>query len=146
MNLETMEASPQAPRTKGAVAHDARALGIDQHVGRRVRLRRKETGVSQQQLAEHLGVSFQQVQKYEKGANRVSASIMWMAAERLGCSPLYFFHGLAVNETAAAGDDAELSEVLQDAALRPVVLGLSRLGKRAFQTIAEAVDLLQGAL
>ncbi|MFN9926323.1 MAG: helix-turn-helix domain-containing protein, partial [Phenylobacterium sp.] len=55
---------------------DARADGphpVDRHVGLRVRMRRKELGVSQERLAESLGITFQQVQKYERGANRVSA-------------------------------------------------------------------------
>ena len=50
---------------------------IDVHVGLRVRGRRHELGMSQSTLADALGVSFQQVQKYERGANRVSASMLW---------------------------------------------------------------------
>jgi len=50
---------------------------IDVHVGRRLRLRRKELGISQERLADGLGLTFQQVQKYERGANQVSASKLY---------------------------------------------------------------------
>jgi transcriptional regulator with XRE-family HTH domain len=56
---------------------------IDVAVGHRIRVRRKWLGVSQSALAEHLGVSFQQVQKYERGANRVSASMLVRIAQKL---------------------------------------------------------------
>jgi transcriptional regulator with XRE-family HTH domain len=57
---------------------------IDIHVGGRARLRRSTLGMSQEKIAEHLGVSFQQIQKYEKGTNRVSASLLQEAARALG--------------------------------------------------------------
>jgi len=56
---------------------------IDIHVGRRVRLHLKELGISQERLAEGLGLTFQQVQKYERGANRVSASKLYDMARVL---------------------------------------------------------------
>jgi transcriptional regulator with XRE-family HTH domain len=58
---------------------------IDVAVGARIRLRRQELGMSQQVLAEHLGVTFQQVQKYERGSNRISASMLVRAARALRC-------------------------------------------------------------
>ncbi len=57
---------------------------VDIHVGTRVRLRRKQLGVSQERLAEALGLTFQQVQKYERGANRISASMLQRIARHLG--------------------------------------------------------------
>ena len=59
---------------------------IDVAVGVRVRTRRKSMGLSQGALAEHLGLTFQQVQKYERGTNRVSASMLVHIAEKLQCS------------------------------------------------------------
>ena len=56
---------------------DAGPDPIDVAVGHRIRVRRKWLGISQSTLADHLGVSFQQVQKYERGANRTSASMLW---------------------------------------------------------------------
>jgi len=67
---------------------------VDVHVGRRVRLRRKELGVSQGWLADRLGLTFQQVQKYERGTNRISASKLYEIATLLEVSITYFFEGL----------------------------------------------------
>ncbi|MGB1027750.1 MAG: helix-turn-helix domain-containing protein, partial [Rhodospirillaceae bacterium] len=59
---------------------------IDKHVGRRIRLRRNIVGMSQQALAKGVGVTFQQVQKYERGSNRVSASRLYEIGKVLGVS------------------------------------------------------------
>jgi transcriptional regulator with XRE-family HTH domain len=67
---------------------------IDRHVGARLRALRRQLRLSQTQLAEALGVTFQQVQKYENGTNRVSASMMVRAARRLDVTPGYFFEGV----------------------------------------------------
>ncbi|MBZ8133648.1 helix-turn-helix domain-containing protein [Afifella sp. IM 167] len=63
---------------------------IDAHIGRQVRMRRKMAGMSQEKLGEQLGVTFQQVQKYEKGANRIAASRLYQIADVLG-TPLSYF-------------------------------------------------------
>lgn len=76
---------------------------IDVHVGLRIRLRRKELGVSQEKLAEAIGLTFQQVQKYERAANRVSASKLYEMARALETSTAYFFEGL--NDPQATGRD-----------------------------------------
>src|SRR5271154_2623329 len=68
---------------------------IDLHVGARIRLRRRMQGVSQEKLADALGLTFQQVQKYERGANRVSASKLYEIATALQAPVSYFFDGLA---------------------------------------------------
>lgn len=67
---------------------------IDTHVGNRIRLRRSFLRVSQEKLGQHLGVSFQQVQKYEKGSNRIGAGQLFNIAKVLKVSPGYFFEGL----------------------------------------------------
>jgi transcriptional regulator with XRE-family HTH domain len=79
---------------------------VDVHVGSRIRLRRKVLGMSQEKLAEKLGLTFQQVQKYERGANRVSASKLYQAAQALQAPISYFFEGLAEPgvETGTAPD------------------------------------------
>ena len=71
-----------------------RARSVDVYVGARMRRRRMQLGMSQQALAERLGVSFQQVQKYEKGANRLSASTLYAAAGALSLPIGAFFDGL----------------------------------------------------
>ncbi|NND50681.1 MAG: helix-turn-helix transcriptional regulator [Rhizobiales bacterium] len=67
---------------------------IDRHVGGRVRLQRTLVGMSQEQLGDKLGVTFQQVQKYEKGSNRISASRLWQISRILG-TPVSFFFDLS---------------------------------------------------
>ena len=66
---------------------------IDALIGGNLRLRRKALGLSQGQVAEELGVTFQQVQKYERGANRVSGSTLWRYAGVLGCDVRELFTG-----------------------------------------------------
>ncbi len=79
---------------------------IDAHVGMRVRLRRMLLGMSQEKLGEHLGLTFQQVQKYEKGVNRIGASRLFDLSRVLGV-PVQFFYDEApsdlVEETLAPG-------------------------------------------
>ena len=66
---------------------------IDVHVGDRVKVRRVELGLSQTQLGQALGITFQQVQKYEKGANRISASRLQQVSDILKVPASYFFKG-----------------------------------------------------
>jgi len=93
------------PKTKGPNA-------IDVHVGRRMRMRRMMLGMSQQTLAEAFGLTFQQVQKYEKGMNRMGSSRLQQAAHVLGVDIPFFFEGTPVSaadrhakETAAPSPD-----------------------------------------
>ncbi len=75
--------------------HAARSPNpVDIHVGTRVRLRRQVLKMSQEKLGDQLGVTFQQVQKYERGANRVGASRLWRMAEVLEVPVNFFFEGL----------------------------------------------------
>jgi len=81
--------------------HDRRPDAIDLAVGARIRLQRQVAGLSQQALAERLGVSFQQVQKYEGAKNRISASMLVKTAEALGCSPALLLVGAEDQQEAA---------------------------------------------
>jgi transcriptional regulator with XRE-family HTH domain len=71
---------------------------IDVHVGSRIRMRRQLINMSQEKLGELLGITFQQVQKYEKGANRISASRLFHSARILGVPVQFFFEGLPGND------------------------------------------------
>lgn len=73
---------------------DRSPMPVDRHVGQRIRARRKMIGLSQSTLAEALNLTFQQIQKYERGANRVSASKLYETARCLGVPVSYFFEGL----------------------------------------------------
>ena len=75
---------------------------VDIHVGKRIRQRRWLTGMTQQKLAEMVGIKFQQIQKYETGANRVSASRLWDIADALDVNVAFFFDGMQSEEAAAA--------------------------------------------
>jgi len=77
---------------------------VDEHVGARLRQLRKAIGMSQQVLGERLGLTFQQVQKYERGTNRVSASKLHEAALVLGVSISDFFEGLPASGSEAPSD------------------------------------------
>lgn len=79
---------------------------IDRHVGLRIRMRRKELGVSQEKLADQIGLTFQQVQKYERAANRVSASKLYEMARALNTSISYFYEGLGDPGSADSGPSA----------------------------------------
>jgi transcriptional regulator with XRE-family HTH domain len=84
---------------------------VDRHVGLRIRLRRRELGLSQERLANAIGLTFQQVQKYERAANRVSASKLWEMSRVLSAPSSYFYGGLDDTETAGVARD-EVQEFL----------------------------------
>jgi transcriptional regulator with XRE-family HTH domain len=98
--------SPSAPsRRRGRPSlSKAGPDPIDVHVGARLKARRRQRGMSQTDLADALGLTFQQVQKYERGQNRLSASALWRAAAAVEVPIGFFFDGLrggagAVNTT-----------------------------------------------
>jgi transcriptional regulator with XRE-family HTH domain len=71
---------------------------VDRHVGVRIRARRRQLGISQQLLADTIGCTFQQVQKYENAKNRVSSSRLFEIARVLKVNPSYFFDGLPMSD------------------------------------------------
>ena len=83
---------------------------VDIHVGSRVRLCRTLKGLSQQKLAQALGLTFQQVQKYERGANRVGASRLFELSQILDVPPSFFFEGAPTMDGGTAPDAPGLSE------------------------------------
>ncbi len=87
----------------------------DVHVGSRIRLRRNMLGMSQEKLGENLGITFQQIQKYEKGTNRVGASRLQAISEVLGVPVSFLFEDAPGHETSARGfaEDATLGYVYE---------------------------------
>ena len=81
---------------------------IDKHVGSRVRMRRMMLGMSQEKLGNNLGLTFQQVQKYEKGTNRIGASRLQQISQILQVSVSFFFEGAPANANGLRTD--EMSE------------------------------------
>ncbi|ATG41957.1 helix-turn-helix domain-containing protein [Phaeobacter piscinae] len=95
---------------------------VDIHVGRRIRNRRWLVGESQQDLASKVGIRFQQIQKYETGANRVSASRLWEIAGALGVDVVHFFEGLADSKDIPAD-----TNITSDVALAKEAVDLVRI-------------------
>jgi transcriptional regulator with XRE-family HTH domain len=88
---------------RGMTLNDERAANaVDRRVGQRVRMRRLEIGMSQERLAEILGITFQQIQKYEKGINRIAASRLWDISAALDMSIARFFEGLSSSAKSPA--------------------------------------------
>jgi transcriptional regulator with XRE-family HTH domain len=87
---------------------------VDVHVGKRIRHRRWMNGTTQQQLAEKVGIKFQQIQKYETGMNRVSASRLWDIANVLSVPVSFFFEGLDVQPAADQENNNMPGDILTD--------------------------------
>ena len=90
------------------------ATEVDRLVGDRIRRRRILMGLTQDQLGEALGISYQQVQKYETGANRVSAGRLYLIASRLEVSPGWFFDPVKSDASSSDFDDLGSSRQLMD--------------------------------
>jgi len=87
---------------------------VDVHVGKRIRHRRWLTGMTQQQLAEQVGIKFQQIQKYETGANRVSASRLWDISDSLTVPVSFFFEGLDGEDKNSADKSSVPADLMGD--------------------------------
>ncbi|SMF84122.1 Transcriptional regulator, contains XRE-family HTH domain [Tistlia consotensis] len=109
---------------------------VDVHVGRRVRARRKVLGISQGVLAERIGVTFQQVQKYERGHNRISVSKLYRIAQALATPLEFFFEGLD-DPSAETGATKSDPTVARNDALFSVTGGVELAG--AFVCISPRV-------
>ncbi len=87
---------------------------VDVHVGKRVRHRRWLIGMTQQQLAQQVGIKFQQIQKYETGANRISASRLWDIADALDVPVSFFFEGLEEGQKEKSDKNAVPADLMGD--------------------------------
>ncbi|MEX2614794.1 MAG: helix-turn-helix transcriptional regulator [Alphaproteobacteria bacterium] len=103
---------------------------IDTHVGKRLRIRRKMLSLSQTMLGESIGLTFQQIQKYERGANRIGASRLFELSEVLDVPVSYFFDDLPADIAQATSPDAretgDLGTLTEDALFEPVSVDLLR--------------------
>lgn len=124
---------------------------IDLHVGRRVRQRRWVLGLTQQQLAQALGIRFQQVQKYESGANRISASRLFDLSRALQVSVGFFYDGLGETDAQLPVESPEpLKQRYQGKETHELLrayYGLSEGPRRRFLELAKAIAVMpaQGA-
>lgn len=108
---------------------------IDVHVGGRVQLRRTLMGMTQEQLAKAIGVSFQQVQKYERGLNRLSASRLFDVCQALGVSITYFFEDVPEEVLRSRKRNADVKE--------PAALGGSRRPPGDLMSKTESLELVR---
>jgi transcriptional regulator with XRE-family HTH domain len=119
-----------------------RADQIDTEVGARVRARRRELRMSQTKLADTLGVTFQQVQKYERGTNRISSSSLVLIAEALGCSPSEL---LGVNERGPKIDWSKFHDNEANAALEAfAAIDSPRIRRSVLELIRTLSDAERG--
>jgi transcriptional regulator with XRE-family HTH domain len=122
-----LKSPAKVPEEAGSAPKYGRGTGvpnpIDVHVGGRIRMRRLLLGMNQETLANALGLTFQQVQKYEGGANRVSASRLSAMAEILGVPISYFFGDLRSDDAEISPEDKQWREHLQ----RPETIEFIRL-------------------
>lgn len=123
---------------------------IDLHVGKRLRRRRRLLGLTQQQLAESIGIRFQQIQKYECGANRVTASRLYELSVSLNVPVGYFFEGLeTVAESASApqnvANDRDLiaADVLSQKETLELIRAYYKLGERPRRRLLDLAKSLQ---
>lgn len=119
----------------------------DLHIGKRLRRRRRLLGLSQQQLAESIGIRFQQIQKYECGANRVVASRLYELAVALNVPVGYFFEGIAsasVAPSAPANDrDLIAADVLSQKETLELIRAYYKLGERPRRRLLDLAKALQ---
>lgn len=114
-----------------------RAAGdLDLYVGARIRTRRHELGMSQEKLAEEIGVTFQQIQKYEKGVNRVAAATLYRIVKVLDVPLTSFFPAAAGR---ASFDDVSGSDALSDDALAKINSRLNAKGRTLLAGFAQTL-------
>ncbi|HIK65381.1 MAG TPA: XRE family transcriptional regulator [Henriciella marina] len=116
----------------------------DLHVGKRLRRRRRLLGLTQQELASQVGVRFQQIQKYECGANRMTSSRIFDLSTALNVSVQYFFDGIEQDDLLAANDaDTMDGDILSQKETLELVRAYYRLGERPRRRLLELAKALE---
>jgi transcriptional regulator with XRE-family HTH domain len=117
---------------------------IDVYLGKRLRRRRRLLGLTQQQLAGVVGVRFQQIQKYECGANRISAARLWQLSEALEVPVGYFYDGLSERAEKEAKVEAEGGEMFARKETLDLVRAYYLLGERPRRRLLDLAKSLNG--
>lgn len=112
---------------------------VDIHVGQMIRAQRKLIGLSQSNLADAIGVSFQQVQKYEKASNRVSASVLVAIAKALGCPPSALLPSEAPSDEAPTNMVMQMTGVRNGLEVAEIFLSLNERDRRVLVTLARSL-------
>jgi transcriptional regulator with XRE-family HTH domain len=118
---------------------------IDLHLGKRLRRRRRLLGLTQQQLAATVGVRFQQIQKYECGANRISAARLWRLSEALEVPVGYFYDGLTgVACREAPAERGEGGEMMARAETQDLIRAYYQLEEKPRRRLLDLAKSLNG--
>ena len=117
---------------------------IDVHLGKRLRRRRRLLGLTQQQLAGACGVRFQQIQKYECGANRISAARLWQLSEALEVPVGYFYDGLSAEQRAEQEDLEAKSEMFARKETLDLIRAYYQLSERPRRRLLDLAKSLNG--
>lgn len=118
---------------------------IDMHLGKRLRRRRRLLGLTQQQLAGACGVRFQQIQKYECGANRISAARLWQLSEALEVPVGYFYDGLSdADQREHAQGETQGGEMLARKETMDLIRAYYQLGERPRRRLLDLAKSLNG--
>ncbi len=119
---------------------------IDVHLGKRLRRRRRLLGLTQQQLAGACGVRFQQIQKYECGANRISAARLWQLSEALEVPVGYFYDGLtaAAQREHCASEGEAGGEMFARKETQDLIRAYYLLGERPRRRLLDLAKSLNG--
>jgi transcriptional regulator with XRE-family HTH domain len=120
------------------------ATDIDLHLGKRLRRRRRLLGLTQQQLALAVGIRFQQIQKYECGANRISAARLFQLAKALETPINYFYDGLTDDKTEVAAVNNEGIEVFSRKETLDLIQAYYRLSERPRRRLLDLAKSLNG--
>ncbi|MEM5515965.1 helix-turn-helix transcriptional regulator [Henriciella sp. AS95] len=116
----------------------------DLHVGKRLRRRRRLLGLTQQELANQVGVRFQQIQKYECGANRMTSSRLFDLSRALHVSVQYFFDGIETDDLLAANDADQMDgDILSQKETLELVRAYYRLGERPRRRLLDLAKALE---
>ena len=120
---------------------------IDLHLGKRLRRRRRLLGLTQQQLADAVGVRFQQIQKYECGANRISAARLWSLAEALEVPVSYFYDGLSASAPVEIPPErGDGGEILARKETQDLIRAYYQLGERPRRRLLDLAKSLHNGV
>ena len=117
---------------------------IDTHLGKRLRRRRRLLGQTQQQLATAVGIRFQQIQKYECGANRISAARLYQLAQALQVPVGYFYDGLEGSAADDSGESRGGGELMGRKETLDLIRAYYQLGERPRRRLLDLAKSLNG--
>lgn len=117
---------------------------IDEHLGKRLRRRRRLLGLTQHQLANVCGVRFQQIQKYECAANRMSAARLWQLAQVLEVPVSYFYEGLGPQREMRPREGEPQREVFSRKETRDLIRAYYNLSERPRRRLLDLAKSLNG--